>query len=56
MSAFVFDMKGDPAMEANLRKLGVGGDLPVERRVQILQQRLAEMLTALQKAGIKTEI
>jgi hypothetical protein len=56
MVAVLFDTKGDPRMDANLKSLGVGDDLTVERRVQVLQQKLAELLTALQKAGIKTEI
>jgi hypothetical protein len=56
MTAVVFDDKGEPRMVANLKKLGVGDDLPVEQRVQILQQKLAELMTALQKAGIETEI
>lgn len=56
MTASQFDLKNEPLMENNLKKVGVGCDLPVERRVQMLQQKLAELLTALQKAGIKTEI
>jgi hypothetical protein len=35
MAALEFNIKGDPLMEGNLKKLGVGGDLPVYRRVQI---------------------
>ena len=56
MTVFEFDDKGEPLMADNLRKVGVGADLPLERRVQVLQQKLAELLTALQKAGIKTAI
>ncbi len=56
MSVFDFDTKNEPLMEQNLKKVGVGGDLSVDRRVQILQQKMAELLTALQQAGIKTEI
>jgi hypothetical protein len=55
MVGLEFDDKGDPALRKNLEALGVGRDLPVERRVQLLQQKLAELLTALRKAGIKTE-
>lgn len=43
-------------MRENLQKVGALRDLTVERRVQILQQTVAELLTALQNAGIKTEI
>lgn len=43
-------------MKDNLKKVGAADDLSVERRVQILQQKVAELLTALQKAGIKTEV
>jgi hypothetical protein len=55
MAVMEFDDKGDPNIAKNLRALGVGSDLSTERRVQILQQKFAELLTALQKAGIKTE-
>lgn len=56
MTVFEFDLRNEPLMKENLKKVGAGDDLPVERRVQILQQRVAELLTALQKAGIKTEL
>jgi hypothetical protein len=56
MAAFEFDDRGEPLMKENLKKVGVGSDLSDEWRVRILQQRLAELLTALQKAGIKTEV
>lgn len=56
MTVFEFDLKNEPLMKENLKKVGAGEDLSVERRVQILQQRVAELLTTLQKAGIKTEI
>lgn len=56
MTVFEFDLKNDPLMKENLKKVGAADDLSLERRVQILQQRVAELLTALQKAGIKTEI
>ncbi len=56
MGVLEFDDKGDPRMGDNLKKVGVTGDLSVERRVQILQQKVAELLTALQNAGIKTEL
>jgi hypothetical protein len=46
----------DPIVAENLKKLGVGSDLPIERRVQILQQKFAELLAALQKAGVNTGI
>ena len=55
MSVMEFDEKGDPELRKNLHVLGVGSDFSLERRVQILQQKLAELITALQKAGIKTE-
>ncbi len=44
---FEFDDKNEPGLRENLKKVGVGHDLSVERRVQILQQKLAELLTAL---------
>ena len=56
MAVLEFDDKGEPLMAENLRKLGVGADLSLERRVKILQQKLAELLTALQKAGVQTAI
>jgi len=31
MTVLEFDTMDDPLMEENLKKLGVGGDLPVER-------------------------
>ena len=54
MAAMVFDDKGDPNMPKNLRRVGAANDLPLENRVQVLQQQLAELITALEKAGIKT--
>lgn len=55
MAVLEFDDKGDPVLRKNLDAVGVGRNLLVERRVQLLQQKVAELLTALQKAGIKTE-
>jgi hypothetical protein len=55
MAVMEFDEKGDPELRKNLHALGVGNDFSVEKRVQILQQRLAELITALEKAGIKTD-
>ena len=55
MAVMEFDDKGNPDVAKNLHALGVGSDLSIEKRVQILQQKLAELITALQKAGIKTE-
>jgi hypothetical protein len=46
----------DPLVAAYLKKLGVGSDLSIEHRVQILQQKFAELLAALQKAGVNTGI
>jgi hypothetical protein len=56
MTVFEFDTKNEPLMRENLKKVGAADDLSIERRVQALQQKVAELLTALQKAGIKTEI
>ena len=56
MAVFVFDDKGDPNMRKNLKAVGAMDDLKIEKRVEILQQKFAESLTALQNAGIKTEI
>ena len=60
MAAMEFELKGAPEdiarTEENLKKVGVGYDLPLERRVQALQRTVAELLTALQKAGIKTDV
>jgi len=50
------DAKGDPNMPKNLRAVGAGDDLPIDKRVHTLQQKVAELLSALQKAGIKTEL
>ena len=55
MVAFVFDDKGDPNMKKNLKAVGAGDDFGMEKRVEVIQQKFAELLTALQKAGIKTE-
>jgi hypothetical protein len=55
MTVSEFDIKNEP-MKGNLKRVGAADDLPVERRVQILQQKMAEFLTTLQKAGIKTEL
>jgi hypothetical protein len=52
----VFDDKGNPNMPKNLKVVGAANDLSVEQRVQILQQKLAELLTVLQEAGIKTDL
>lgn len=54
MTVMVFDDKNDPILRQNLKAVGAGSDLPIEARVQILQQKLAELLTALEKAGIAT--
>jgi hypothetical protein len=54
MTAFVFDTKNDPIIRENLKRVGADSDLKVEARVQALQQAVAELLTALEKAGIKT--
>jgi hypothetical protein len=43
-------------MKKNLKAVGAADDLPIETRVGILQQQLAELLTALQKAEIKTRL
>jgi hypothetical protein len=54
MVAMVFEDKGDPNLRKNLSRVGAANDLPIEARVQVVQQQLAELLTALEKAGIKT--
>lgn len=56
MSVFKFEDRNEPLMRENLKKIGAMDNLSVERRVQMLQQKVAELLTASQKAGIKTEI
>jgi hypothetical protein len=56
MPTFTFEDKNEPLMRENLKKVGAMEDLSVERRVKMLQQKVAELLTALQKAGIKTEM
>jgi len=43
-------------MSKNLKRVGAGDDLNYEARVQVLQQTLAEVLTALEKAGVKTTL
>jgi hypothetical protein len=55
MAVMEFDDKGKPEVAKHLRALGVGSNLSVEKRVEIMQQRIAELIAALQKAGIKTE-
>jgi len=56
MVAMAFEDKGNPNMPKNLKAVGAANDLPIEKRVQILQQKLAELLTVLQEAGIKTDL
>ena len=59
MTAMEFDLKGrenEGRMRVNLKRVGAGSDLPIENRVQALQQTVAELLTALQKANIKTDV
>lgn len=56
MTASRFNLKNEPLMKNNLNRVGAGDDLSVEHHVRVLHQELAELLTALQKAGIKTEI
>jgi hypothetical protein len=51
-----FEDKGEPLMRKNLKAVGAMDDLSYQQRVVIMQQRLAELLTALEKAGIKTDI
>ena len=51
-----FEDKGEPLMRENLKALGAMDDLPYEKRVVVMQQRLAQLLTALQKAGINTDV
>jgi len=40
----------------NLKAIGAANDLTMETRVNILQQKFAELFTALQEAGIKSEL
>lgn len=58
MTVFNFDLKGTQEekamMKDNLKRVGAGDDLPYESRVHALQKTVAELLTALQKAGVKT--
>jgi hypothetical protein len=54
MVVMAFEDKGDPNMRKNLQRVGAANDLSIEARVQVLQQQLAELITALEKAGIKT--
>ena len=56
MVVWMFDASGDPNMPKNLKRVGAADDLALEARVQILQQQLAELLTVLEKAGIKTAL
>ena len=56
MAVMIFDDKNEPDMPKNLKKVGAADDLNMEQRVQVLQQQLAELLTALQKAGIRTDL
>ena len=59
MTAMTFDLKGrenEARMKTNLKRVGAGNDLPIDNRVQALQQTVAELLTALEKAGVKTEV
>jgi len=50
------DQKDAELMKKNLIRVGAGNDLTYEARVQALQQVVAELLTALQKAGHKTNL
>ena len=56
MVAYQFDDKGDPNMPKNLKRVGAANDLQIDARVNILQQQVAELITALEKAGIKTKL
>jgi hypothetical protein len=51
-----YDASDHDGMRQNLRRVGAMNDAPIEARVQALQQTVAELLTALEKAGIKTEV
>ena len=50
------DQKDAEIMRKNLIRVGAGNDLTYEARVQALQQAVAELLTALEKAGHKTKV
>jgi hypothetical protein len=43
-------------MQKNLKRVGAADDLKYEARVIALQQTVAELLSALEKAGVKTEL
>jgi hypothetical protein len=49
-----FKPEDQERMQKNLKRVGAGDDLPYEARVKVLQETVAELLSALEKAGVKT--
>jgi hypothetical protein len=51
-----FSNEDQERMGKNLKRVGAADDLTYEARVQTLQKTVAELLSALEKANIKTEL
>ena len=57
----IFDMtkfkpEDQERMTKNLKRVGAGDDLTYEARVKVIQETVAELLSALDKAGVKTSL
>lgn len=51
-----FSSEDQVRMGKNLKRVGAADDLTYEARVQTLQKTVAELLSALEKANVKTEL
>jgi hypothetical protein len=51
-----FKPEDQERLAANLKRVGAGDDLSWEARVKVLQETVAELLSALEKANIKTSL
>ena len=51
-----FKPEDQERLKRNLKRVGAADDLQSEARVKVLQETVAELLSALDKAGIKTSL
>jgi hypothetical protein len=51
-----FKPEDQERMKKNLTRVGAAQDLSYEARVTVLQETVAELLSALEKAGVKTTL
>ena len=51
-----FKPEDQERLKVNLKRVGAGNDLTYEARVKVLQETVAELLSALEKAGVKTSL